>query len=186
MFSAGRVMKDWNVVVSIYQTGFRRAMRALGKLGPVSHSPYHNVLVMKVDDIMAVLQAIERQTEEDPPLYDAISRVAPAEHLFEFHSAQDFADKATAVLLEWLPRLTGRSFHVRLHRRGARHELHSPDIERMLDDVIVEATTQAGAPAKISFTDPDVVIAIDTIDDRAGLSLWTRDELSRHRLLRPD
>lgn len=179
-------MKDWNVVVSIYQTGFRRALRALGKLGPVARSPYHNVLVMKVDDAVALLEAVERQTEEDPPLYDAISRVAPAERQFEFDSAQDFADKAKAVLREWLPRLAGRSFHVRLHRRGARHELHSPDVERMLDDAVIEATTQAGAPAKLSFTDPDVVIPIDTIDDRAGLSLWFRDDLSRHRLLRPD
>jgi tRNA(Ser,Leu) C12 N-acetylase TAN1 len=179
-------MKDWNVVVSIYQTGFRRALRALGKLGPVARSPYHNVLVMKVDDVMVLLQAVEQKTEEDPALYDAISRVAPAERLFEFQSARDFEDKAKAVMLEWLPRLTGRSFHVRLHRRGASYELHSPDVERLLNDTIIEATTQAGAPAKISFTDPDVVIPIDTIDDRAGLSLWTREQLAHHRLLRPD
>jgi tRNA(Ser,Leu) C12 N-acetylase TAN1 len=38
----------------------------------------------------------------------------------------------------------------------------------------------------VSFSDPDAVIVIDTIDDRAGISLWTRDELARHRLLRPD
>jgi len=30
------------------------------------------------------------------------------------------------------------------------------------------------------------VIAIDTIDDRAGISLWAREDLARHRLLRPD
>jgi hypothetical protein len=41
-------------------------------------------------------------------------------------------------------------------------------------------------PARVSFTDPDALIAIDTIDGRAGISLWTRDDLARHRLLRPD
>jgi hypothetical protein len=41
-------------------------------------------------------------------------------------------------------------------------------------------------PGRIAFTDPDAVVAIDTIDDRAGVSLWTRDDLARHRLLRPD
>ncbi len=45
---------------------------------------------------------------------------------------------------------------------------------------------QALHGSKISFTDPDVVIAIDTVDDRAGIGLWTREELARHRLLRPD
>ena len=43
-------MKDWNVVVSIYQDGFKRALRALREFGPVEPSLYHNVLVMKVDD----------------------------------------------------------------------------------------------------------------------------------------
>ena len=41
----------------------------------VEHSPYHNVLLMAVEDPIALLEAIERQTEIDPALYDAISRV---------------------------------------------------------------------------------------------------------------
>lgn len=179
-------MKDWNVIVSIYQDGFKRAFRALQDLGPVERSPYYNVLVMTVEDPMALLEAIEKRTEERPALYDAISRVAPAMRSFEFLSAEEFKDKGKSILLEWSPRLTGRSFHVRLHRRGARHDLRTPNAERFFDDAILEATTLVGLPAKISFTDPDVVIAIDTIDDRAGMALWTREELTRHRLARPD
>lgn len=90
------------------------------------------------------------------------------------------------MLLEWSPRLAGCSVHVRLHRRGGRHDLPTPDAERLFDDLLVQATAAAGAPCKISFTEPDVVIAIDTVDDRAGIGLWTREELARHRLLRPD
>jgi tRNA(Ser,Leu) C12 N-acetylase TAN1 len=75
---------------------------------------------------------------------------------------------------------------VRLHRRGGKQELRSPDIERLLDDCVLNATKAAGAPARIAFTDPDAVIAVDTIDDRAGVALWTREDLARHRLLRPD
>ena len=41
-------------------------------------------------------------------------------------------------------------------------------------------------PRPISFKDPDAVIVIDTIDHRAGIALWTRDDLKHHRLLRPD
>ena len=179
-------MKDWNVVISIYQDGFRRALRALREFGPVERSPYHNVLVMTVEDPMALLEAVENKTEASTALYDAISRLAPAMRNFEFHSAQEFEEKAKSIMLEWLPRLTGRSFHVRLHRRGARHDLRTPDAERYFDDAILDATTKAGMPGKISFTDPDAVIAIDTIDDRAGVALWTRDDLLHHRLLRPD
>jgi len=179
-------VKDWNVVISVYQDGFRRALRVLGKLGRIERSPFHNVLVMRVEDPVALLEAVERKTEEDTALYDAISRIAPAMRTLEFHSAEEFKEKLGPILLEWSARLAGRSLHVRLHRRGDKHDLRTPDTERFLDDLLLEATAAAGAPCRISYTDPDAVIAIDTVDDRAGVSLWTRDDLARHRLLRPD
>jgi tRNA(Ser,Leu) C12 N-acetylase TAN1 len=179
-------VKNWNVVISIYQDGFRRALRALQELGPVGRSPYHNVLVMRVDDPVALLEAVERRTEEDPALYDAISRIAPALQSFEFHSSEEFQGKAKEALSGWVSQLAGRSFHVRLHRRGHREDLHTPDIERMLDDALLDALEKAGTPGRLSFTDADAVIAIDTVDERAGLALWTREDLARHRLLRPD
>jgi tRNA(Ser,Leu) C12 N-acetylase TAN1 len=153
-------VKDWNLVVTIYQQGFRRALRALQDIGPTERSPYHNVLVMKVDDPMRALDAVERLTDERPALYDAIARVAPAMRSFEFQSNDTFKDRATSIMLEWLPDLTGRTFHVRLHRRGPKLELRTPDA--------------------------DAVVVIDSIDDRAGIAMWTRADLARHRLLRPD
>ncbi len=179
-------MKDWNVVISVYQGGFRRAVRALTAFGRVDRSPYHNVLVMRVEDPVALLTAVERQTEESPPLYDAISRIAPASHTFEFHSGQQLKEEATPILLEWAPRLTGQSFHVRVHRRGGPHDVPTQDLEHVLDDSLADATKAAGTPGKISFSDPDAVIAIDTIDERAGMTLWMRDDLVRHPLVRPD
>lgn len=178
--------EDWNVVVSLYQDGFRRALRALSALGEVRRAPYHNLLVMSVEAPEALLGAVERLTEERPDLYDAIARVAPAMRGFDFGSAEEFLAGATAILREWAPRLAGKSFHVRLHRRGFRHELRTPDAERRLDDAVLAALREAGTPGTISFADPDAVIVIDTIDDRAGISLWERADLARHRLLRPD
>lgn len=179
-------MRDWNVVVSIYQDGFRRAIHALEELGEVERSPYHNVLVTKVEDAISFLEAVERKTEESTALYDAISRVAPAACNFDFQSGEEFREKASSVLREWSQQLAGRSFHVRLRRRGARLGLRTPDTEKFLDDAALAATSEIGMPGRISFTDPDVVIAIDTIDDRAGVALWSREDLARHRLLRPD
>lgn len=179
-------MKDWNVVISVYQDGFRRALRALEEYGPVERSPYHNVLVMRVDDPKALLEAIEQRTELNTALYDAISRVAPAMCTLDFHSIEEFKKKITSVLIEWLPRLTGRSLHVRLHRRGDRYELRTPDVERLFDDFLLDLTAAKGTRCRISFTDPDAVIVIDTIDGRAGIGLWTHEDIARHRLLRPD
>lgn len=179
-------MKDWNVVVTIYQQGFRRALHALRQVGAAERSPHHNVLVMKVADAAVALTAIEHRTELNPALYDAIARVAPAMRAFDFRNAEDFKDKAKSAVLEWTPALAGRSFHVRLHRRGPALDMHSLDVERFLNDAIVAATAKIGNPARISFRDPDAVVVIDTVDDRAGVAIWTRADLQSHRLLRPD
>ena len=179
-------MKDWNAVVTIYQDGFKRALRALKDFGPIDPTLYHNVLVMKVGDPTALLEAIEKRTEESPALYDAISRVAPAMRGFDFESEEGFEKEAKSIMLEWSPRLAGQSFHVRLHRRGGKHAVRTPDLERLFGDALLAATATSGMPGSISFTDPAFVIVIDTIDDRAGLALWSREDLSRHRLLRPD
>ncbi len=125
-------MKDWNVVISVYQDGFRRALRALKEFGPVERSPYHNVLVMKVEDPTALLAAIEQKTEENTALYDAISRVAPAVRTIEFHSVEEFRERLKPILVEWSSRLTGSSLHVRLHRRGDRHDLRTPDVRALV------------------------------------------------------
>ncbi len=179
-------MNDWNMLVSTYQGGYRRARRALQKLGSVDSTPYHNVIVMAASDPMALLETIERRTEEIPALYDAISRVAPAKAVFHFGSVDELKQKARAVVLEWTPALSDRSFHVRLRRRGARREIHAHEIEHYLNEALLDALAQIGSSGKISFSDPDAVIAIDTVDDCAGLALWTREDLTRHRLLRPD
>lgn len=141
---------------------------------------------MRVDDPKALLEAIEQKTEMNTALYDAISRVAPAMRSVDFHSIEEFKNKTTSVLIEWLPRLMGRSLHVRLHRRGVRHELRTPEVERFFDEFLLDSTAAKGEPCKISFTDPDAVIVIDTVDDRAGIGLWTHEDIAGHRLLRPD
>jgi len=179
-------MQDWNVVVTVFQEGYRRALRALRALGSAERSPYHNVLVMKAEDPMALLAAVEACTDESPALYDAISRVAPAQRTFDFGSTADFLDVTKSIVCEWTPRLAGRRFHVRVHRRGMGHDLHTQDIENRLDTAILDGTASMGSPSSIGFTDMEAMIAVDTIDHRAGVSLWTREDLACHRLLRPD
>jgi tRNA(Ser,Leu) C12 N-acetylase TAN1 len=183
---AGPLVKDWNVIVTIYQQGFRRAINALQKIGPTDRTPYYNVLAMQVDEPVAALEAIERLTEERPALYDTIARVAPAAFTCEFQSPERFKDCAESFLLGLLPKLAGRSFHVRVHRRGSKLELRTPEAERLFNDFIVTETGRAGAVARITFAEPDAVIVIDTVDDRAGMAMWTNDDLARHRLLHPD
>jgi hypothetical protein len=141
-------------------------------------------LVMAVANPADLLEEIERRSADDPALYDAISRVAPASRCFDFATAQGFCERAKAIAFEWLPPLANRSFHVRVHGRGLRR--HCKRKTALIDDALLDALQKQGVPGAVSFDDPDAVIAIDSIDDRAGLALWTRDDLKRHSLLRPD
>lgn len=178
-------MINWNVVITVHQNGFTPVAHAVHDLGSVGLTTYHNLLTMKAKDPMAVLAAIEARAAADAALRDALSRVAPVTESFNFSSPEDFEAAAEAALLARLSQLAGRSFHVRLHRRGHRHELVDPVVENRLGAVVQDALKAAGTPGVISFSDPDVVVAIDTVDERAGIALWTREDMARHPLLRP-
>ena len=115
-------MKDWNVVVSIFQDGYSRALRALQKRGVGERSPYDNVLVMKVEDPVVLIEAFEKRTEENPALYDAIARVAPAMRNFDFLSEAG-SSKSTihhsrmAAALGWT--VIARAIAPTRHKRSA-------------------------------------------------------------------
>ena len=160
-------MEDWNVIITVFQGGYRRALRVMRQLDPVERSPYHNVLVMKVDDSAALLSAVEIRTRESPALYDTISRVAPAQRTFDFRTCDELLTRAKSVNSEWSPRLAGCRCYARPHlvECGTTFPLRKWNA----------VSIGIGGPASIAFTDPDAIVAVDTIDNRAGLALWTRD-----------
>jgi hypothetical protein len=47
--------RDWNVVVTVYEEGWKPAKPDLGEAGAISPTDYHDVLVMKVEDPRAFL-----------------------------------------------------------------------------------------------------------------------------------
>jgi tRNA(Ser,Leu) C12 N-acetylase TAN1 len=110
----------------------------------------------------------------------------PASETFIFQSAAEFEARAKEIVCTWLPRLAGRTFHVRMHRRGLKEHMASHAEERFLDEALLHALEQTGTPARIDFTDPDVVIDVETVGQRAGLSLWTREDLHRYPFLKVD
>jgi hypothetical protein len=65
-------------------------LHALQSIGLAERSPYHNVLVMKLEDSVAVLETVERLMDERPDLYEAIAWVAPTMSAFEFASSERF------------------------------------------------------------------------------------------------
>jgi len=177
---------DWNVVVTAHDKGFDRAEAELRDLGEVGRTDYYNVLVLRVEDRDAFLEALDDRATLIPDLFtDAIARVAPAQRTIEFEDRRSFEETAAEAARAFAPRIAGRSFYVRVHRRGMKRFISSDRAERVIADAMLEALADAGESASVAFDDPDAVLAVETVGRRAGLSVWTREELEARPYLDP-
>jgi tRNA(Ser,Leu) C12 N-acetylase TAN1 len=149
----------------------------------VKRSGFYNVLTMDVDDPAQLIAQIESLFAGHPQAGASVAHVFPAERCFDFSSPAEFASKARETALAWVPRLAGKSFHVRVHRRGRKGTLVSPDVERAVGDALIAAIHDAGSAARVAFDDPDAIVLIETVGGRAGMALLTRDDQRRHPLL---
>ena len=179
-------MSQPNVVINLHEHGFRRAFKILQGLGAVSTTDFFNVLLVEVTNIPRFLETLKTWVLEDPSLLKILARVVPVTSTFIFQSPAEFETKAKEVILQWVPELAGKSFHVRMYRRGFKKRISSPEEERFLDRVILEATEQAGNPARITFDNPDAIVVVETVGQWAGLSCWSSLDRQRYPFLRID
>lgn len=179
-------MHDWNVVVTVQQDQFAAAWHLLDELGDVSKSDYFNVLVMRVCDTGLFMNELAGRLAADPDIAGVLARVLPVTVCFDFQDAVQFEERARLAVDPWAAGLAGKRFHVRMHRRGFRGRLSSQEEERFLDHYLLDRLEAQGASARMDFDDPDVIIALETVGQRAGLSLWSREDRQRHPLLKLD
>ncbi len=179
-------MKDWNVLISVNPQGFSQAFNVLREFGPIKKTSFFNVLIMKAENPREMVDALLERSSKDPGYLSFLSRLMPVAHAFTFKTPEEFRADAKEIILTLAPRLGDRSFHVRIHRRGFKGRLSSPEEERFLDETVLESLEKAGTPGRISFDDPDAVISIETVENQAGISLWTREDLQKYPFIRPD
>lgn len=181
------VLDDWNVVVTLRQGGYGEGLELLSGLGEVGRTSYGNVLALRVDDTGSFLESLGERREDEPDRTDAIlGRVIPVEASFRFQSVEEFETKARRILVGRLDELAGRSFHVRVHRHGFKGRLSSREEERFLGDQILDELTDRDETATVSFDRPDVLVVVETVSTRAGVSLLEREELDRFPFLGPE
>lgn len=173
----------WNVVVTVQEGGYQEALKALRKFGEVGRTEYFNLLTLRVPDYRHFIEELREEGERDPRLVHCLAGVVPVIQTFSFQSPAEFEEKARQAVCAWLPVLEWKSFHVRMHRRGFKGKLSSMEEEQRLDHYLLEALELAGTAGRISFDDPDAIIAVETVGGHAGLSLWSRDDLRRYPLL---
>ena len=179
-------MQDWNVVITVRDAGYNEARKLLEPFGPVARTEYYNILLLRGGDPLILLDGLRQQGERLPESVACLARVVPVTMTFAFQTPAEFEERAQQAVNAFLPSLGGKSFHLRMHRRGFKGRLSGMDEERFLDSFLLEALAGGGNPGRISFEDPDAIIALETVGQRAGLSFWNREELLRYPLLHID
>ncbi|WJW76408.1 THUMP domain-containing protein [Thiohalobacter sp. IOR34] len=176
-------MLDWNVIVTVREHQYKHALRLLADCGgEVEKTDFLNVLVVKVEDSLGFLAALHAVAEAPR----CLGRVVPVDKTFYFQSPQEFEDRSRAAVQSWVDDIAGKTFHVRMHRRGFKGRLSSQHEEQFLDHFLLQCLEKKGQGAHVGFDDPDVIIAVETLGQRAGLSLWTREARQRYPLLKLD
>ena len=179
-------MQDWNVVVSVHDDAYNKARKLLERFGTVSRTDFFNILAMRVPDPRQFMERLREEGELDAQSVSSLARVMPVYLTFTFQTPGEFEDKARQAVTSWIPSLGSKSFHVRMHRRGFKGRISGMEEEKFLDTYLLEALDLAATPGRITFDNPEAILAIETIGPRAGLSLWTREDLQRYPLLHLD
>lgn len=179
-------MQDWNVVVTVQEGQFAWAWETLEPFGSISKTPFYNVLALKVPDISGFLAKLEALVAKSPSVLDIFGRMMPVTVTFTFQSPEEFESKVKKAVEPWLLSIVGKTFHVRMHRRGFKGRLSSQEEERLVDEYMLERLKKKQLSAQVRFGDPDVIIALETIAQRGGMSLWTREDRRRYPFLKLD
>ena len=170
----------WNVVIDIHEHSFSRAYLLFEEFGTVFQSDFEDILLMKVDSIPSFLESFNTRILEDPSLAKVASRIVPVTSTFSFGSQEEFEAKAKKVVSNWLPKLEGKKFYVKMHRKGMKDRIDRHEEETFLDLVILQELEKIGKPGQIGVMDPDILVAVETVSHQAGLSYWSRQDLQNY------
>ena len=180
----GRTLpSSWNVLATAKNRQQRGLARRLKRFGDFTWSPYPGLLVGRVEDHEAFFAQLIRCEEAEPKFLRPVARIIPIAHTLRF-TADNLLVQLKEVVLTWAPHIDSRTFHVRCERRGHAGEIHGHDLERTLDETLIGYLRAQGYQPRLDFKDPEIVIAIELIDDVCGLGLITKALRTRFPFVR--
>lgn len=181
------MVEDWNVVATARGGAFRRAWTLLeGAAETVDRTKYPNVLVCRVGNIREFMDSLQSWVVPGAPdpISKAFYRITPGSMTFEFANANDFHTRMRGMAAQWAEVLAGHSFQVRIHRHGFKSAVASQSqSERMLEQFLLSETQQIGTPGRVDYHNPAGVLVVETVDNRGGMSLFSRKELQYYSFL---
>ena len=177
-------MWEFNVVATMAGEGrFRHLMEELRPYGDFHRTEFLGVIIGRVEDPAAFLETVREKTARQLIAFQDLGRVIPVERVFTFR-AEDFVERVCEAIHPYIEHLADKRFYVRLERRGLKGKIISPEAERTVDAFIEEELDRQGKSARIDFDHPDAVLAVETIGDRCGVALLTRELMERYPFVR--
>jgi tRNA(Ser,Leu) C12 N-acetylase TAN1 len=172
---------DWNLVVTAHGGRRHDLIHALRPIVRLTRAGYSEVLIGRTDDVDACLTAIAARAD---PAFSAeiLARIVPVVRTFML--ADDIAAQLVTEAASVQDDLVGRTFHVRVERRGHRGVLRSDDLERMIGTALVTGLQTRGDTPRVTFKDPDVVVAVEVIGATGGIGLVPRTLRQRFTFVR--
>ena len=108
-----------------------------------------------------------------------IARVVPLGWTFEF-IPESLEGKLQATVARIVEKIDGGTCFVRVERRGLAEQLDSAELEVMVAGYLFAAAEACGKTLRTAFSDPDYIVAVETLDTQCGVALITRDLRQRY------
>lgn len=166
-------IEHWNVLVTTRNSRQRDVRRALAPVQRLFASGLRNVLIGQVDDMDVLLAGIEAACERQPFLRHWIGHVRPIERTFAL-DLPSFPEQLERECAGFLDRVGGRTFHVRVARRGNKGHIDTHATEVRLGAFLHDTLVARGLHPTVTFRDPDFVVTVDVLRDIVGLSIIPR------------
>jgi tRNA(Ser,Leu) C12 N-acetylase TAN1 len=176
---------DWNVLVTAREGRSRPVRSELGRLAPLRRTRFRNVAIGRVVDFETFAAAVDAARRQNPFLDQSLGRVLPIERTFHVDAPTLAATLAVATR-PLLDRLRGRSFHVRVERRGHKGVVDSSVVEHDLAERLCALLEERGETPVVAFDDPDVVVAVELVGDVGGIAFVTRELRARYPFVHVD
>ncbi len=175
---------DWNVIVTVKAgPGHEKTLlQGLKGLGEFHATDFKYVCCGRVADISQLLEAVHRAHAAGEAWTDCLARLIPLEQTFRF-DAGNFVDRLKAAITPYAERMDSGRFFVRVERRGMLGRLDSQAAERAAADHLMDLAAARGAKLVTDFSDPDWIVACETLGAEAGVALLDRPLRQRYPFL---
>ena len=174
----------WNILATSLEGQREALLQVLRTLARFRRGGFPNVLVAAVDEPRAFLAVLQDAYDRVPLLRGALGKAIPIERRLRFAAPDTFVDEVMAVLDALAERLAGRTFFVRVFRRGFRGAMDSTRLEGEIGARLVSLLETRGERPTVRFRDPDVVVSIETLRDEAGIAVLDRELRAAHPFVR--